>query len=171
MQLITGHTLVQRKCSKESTFISFLSANTGNYNQLCTPAAPKLPVLLSFLQSPDLSHISRAPSCNFTFRLPLRATPGRGESSFHQHHLQLISSGIPSFLGEPSSQVQLLLGDYFKGRDSSSHTITSLSFLKSSGLRASVLQDTMCFPFPCKESLIIGDDCGVYPAPSQFSPG
>ncbi|XP_074437188.1 uncharacterized protein LOC141741136 [Larus michahellis] len=99
------------------------------------------------------SHRSRAPGCDFTFRLPVTAAPSRSEPSFHQHHLQLISNGIPYSLGEHSSQVWLLLGDYFKAKDSSSHTITSFSFLKSSGLRASVLEDTMRFPFPYKESL------------------
>lgn len=52
VQLTKGHTLSQRKCLEDSTFISFRSANTENYNQLCTPSAPRLPVL-SVVLSPD----------------------------------------------------------------------------------------------------------------------
>ena len=153
MQLITGHTSGRRKHSEDSLYLFLPLPTQAMTTSSALPAAATLPVLLFFLQSLDLSHTNRGPSCNFTFRLPETAAPGRSKSNFGQHHLQFISSGVSYSPGEPSSQGWLLLGDSFKGRDSSSHTIISLSFLKRSGPRASVLQDTMYFSFPCKESL------------------
>lgn len=107
VQLVTGHTFTQRQCFKDLIFTSFspcqhsqLPSAQRSQSHACCRAA--------FLP-PDLSHISRSPSCHFTFMFLTTETSGRSKPGLHQHHLWLTRRSEPCSLGQPCSQVWLPL--------------------------------------------------------------